>query len=79
MRIKLRVLAPEKIIKEDDVDYVKLETDNGSFGVMRGHVPVAARLKKSSIEYIKDNAKGSIEIDGGFARILPDEVTVFDG
>ena len=60
MLIKLRVLSPDGLIKEEDREYIPLETETGSFGVMRGHVPAAVKLK-----------------NGGFARVLPDSVTVF--
>lgn len=77
MSIKLKILNPENMIKEEDVDYVRLSTERGSFGVLPGHVPMAAHLKKSQVIYTKDNKSESVEIPGGNARILPDSVTVF--
>ena len=77
MQIRLKILSPEAQIKDEMVDYVRFETDSGSFGVMKSHVPVAAHLRKSTIMYLKGSSKETYDIEGGFVRVLPDEVTVF--
>ena len=77
MQIKLRVIEPEKTVLEAEVSEVELLTQEGSLGILQGHVPVAAHLKDGDVSYIKDQKKESVRIKGGFARVLPDSVTVF--
>ena len=77
MQIKLKILTPEKIIAEKDVDFVSVESHSGSLGFLPGHAPLAASLKKAPLQYIIGDVREKIEIDGGFAKVLPQSVTVF--
>ncbi|MCX5749021.1 MAG: hypothetical protein NTZ10_02065 [Candidatus Saganbacteria bacterium] len=77
MQIILRVLTPLKKIFEGSVDSVSLEAADGSLGVLPGHAPLAAQLRRSKIVYHINGSASSIDIDGGLAKIMPDIVTVF--
>lgn len=77
MQIKLKILSSDKTIFEKDVDFIRMDAVNGSLGILPKHAALAAILKKSSIWAHSDGKKEAIEIDGGFARVLPDAVTVF--
>ncbi|MEK7376094.1 MAG: hypothetical protein AABZ57_02850 [Candidatus Margulisiibacteriota bacterium] len=77
MRIKLKIIEPEKIVVQEDADEVGLMTREGSLGILQGHVPLAAHLKEGEVTFVKGQKKESVRIKGGFARILPDSVTVF--
>ena len=77
MQIKLRVIEPEKIVLDEDADEVGLMTQSGSLGILPGHIPLAAHLKEGDMTYIKDKTVKTVRIKGGFARVLPDSVTVF--
>lgn len=79
MQIKLKILSPEGVLMEEDCDYIRLDTEAGGFGIMYGHIPVAAMLKGPKIIYKKDNLHEAVDIKGGFARVLPDCVTIFTG
>ena len=77
MQIKLRVIEPEKVLLDENVFEVELMTQEGSLGILPGHIPLAAHLKEGDVNYIKEQKKESVRIKGGFARVLPDSVTVF--
>ncbi len=77
MPINLKILSPEKVILDKDVDYIGLETVDGSMGVEPGHASLAAKLIKSSVVFQIGSSKETIEINGGFARIEPKCVTLF--
>lgn len=77
MQIKLKVLSAENTLFDKNVDFVIMEAVNGSLGILPKHAPLAAILNKSSIWAHSDGQKEEILIDGGFARVLPDAVTVF--
>jgi F-type H+-transporting ATPase subunit epsilon len=77
MPIKIRVIEPEKIIVENDADEVGLITQEGCLGILPGHVPLAVHLKEGEVTYIINKKMQSVRIKGGFARVLPDSVTVF--
>ena len=77
MPIKLRIIEPERIIAEAQVQEVSLLSQEGSLGVLPGHIPLAVHLKQGEVSFIKDKKTEKVSIKGGFARVLPDSVTVF--
>lgn len=79
MALRLRVMSPSSKIFDQDVDFVALDALDGSFGVLPGHAPLAAVLKKSPVRYEKNGSASEIKIDGGFAKVMPDSVSIFAG
>ncbi len=77
MPIKLRIIEPEKIIAEAQAEQVCLMTQKGSLGVLPGHIPMAVHLKEGEVSFDSGKIKQKVAIKGGFARVLPDSVTVF--
>lgn len=77
MQMRLRILTPEKVAVDKEVDYVGLTAVTGSLGILPMHAPLAAVLKKSRVEFYSGKESGSEEIEGGFARVFRDNVTVF--
>ena len=75
--IRNDVIEPEKIVLDEDADEVGLMTQSGSLGILPGHIPLAVHLKEGDMTYIKDKKIKIVSIKGGFARVLPDSVTVF--
>ena len=76
MALRLRVLTQIKKVFDSDVDFVRFEALDGSVGVLEGHSPLAAVLKKSSVKCRHNGSEASIEINGGFAKVMPDIVSI---
>ncbi len=75
--IKLEVVTPEKSVVSEEAQIVMAPGSLGEFGVLIGHTPFFTTLKLGIIRY-KD-IKGEerfIFVNGGFAEVLPDRVTV---
>ncbi len=77
MPIKLRIIEPERILKETQAEEVSLMTQEGSLGVLPGHIPMAVHLKQGEVSFVSGKTTEKVAIKGGFARVLPDSVTVF--
>jgi F-type H+-transporting ATPase subunit epsilon len=77
MQTLLRILAPDKTLVDEPVDFIRLEALNGSLGILPQHAPMAAQLKKSKVLYYVGDKEESVDIDGGFAKVMPSEVVVF--
>ncbi len=76
--LRLKVLGPESRLLEKEVDSVSMMTVSGSIGVLQGHTPLAAKLGAGTkIEYVIEGERYHLDVTGGFARVLPDDVTVF--
>jgi len=77
MSIKVSIVTPNKILFEtENADLVILPGKVGEFGVLKRHTPLLSGLKKGKISIRENGVSKDFEIDGGFAEILPDKVTV---
>ena len=74
--LRLEFVTPERAIVHDDVDEVQLPGEEGYFGVLPGHAPMLAALRTGEMWYRKGSERLHAFIDGGFAEVLPDRVSI---
>lgn len=74
--LRLEFVTPERAIVHEEVDEVELPGEEGYFGVLPGHAPLLAALSIGQMWYRKGSARFYAFIDGGFAEVLPDRVSV---
>ena len=77
MRMNLKILSPDGIIVDKPADFVSLMVESGSVGILPGHVPLAGKLMRSYVKYDHDGNTETVPVDGGYAVVMPDSVTVF--
>ncbi len=73
----LEIITPSKKVYSGDVDSVKLPGADGSFGVLKGHAPIIATLKKGMVK-ITDTKKQveNFEINGGVVEVLNNKIII---
>ena len=73
----LEVVTPDRSVVDEEAQMVVAPGEYGEFGVLIGHTPFLTTLKTGMLRY-KDKAGGEriVFINGGFAEVLPDKVTV---
>ena len=73
---QLRIITPDRVFYEGEVDMVEFNTTEGRIGILPGHIPLTV-IVKSGILNISD-AEGEKEaaLHSGFAEILPDKITI---
>jgi F-type H+-transporting ATPase subunit epsilon len=74
--LRLEFVTPERAIAHEDVDELQLPGEDGYFGVLPGHAPLLAALRTGEMWYRQGNEKHYAFIDGGFAEVLPDRVSI---
>ncbi len=76
-KLLLEVVTPQKAVVSEEVEMVVAPGTEGEFGVLKGHTTFLTSLKNGSLRY-KDTAgkEHVLLINGGFAEVLPDKVTV---
>lgn len=74
--IKLVVLSPQKTILETYVSKVTLPASKGQFMVLYNHAPVITSLEEGELLYEADGKLQKLDIDGGFAEVNDNVVTV---
>jgi F-type H+-transporting ATPase subunit epsilon len=73
----LKVITPQELLVEADVQEVVLPGLDGYLGILPGHRPLLTALGKGKISYRKDRQEKGFSVQGGYAEILPDRVLVF--
>jgi F-type H+-transporting ATPase subunit epsilon len=73
----LEIITPDKKVYSGEVDAVKLPGAEGSFGILKGHAPIIATLKKGTVK-ITDTKKHieNVEINGGVVEVLNNKIIV---
>lgn len=74
---RLKIISPDRVFYEDDVEMVELRTSEGEIGVLKGHIPLTAILVPGVLR-IKGIPGGDKEaaLHSGFVEVMPDRVTI---
>jgi len=74
--MKLEIITPEQIYFSGEVTSVTLPGTIGLFTVWENHAPLISSLTKGKISYKVDKDVTELIVDGGFAEINNNVVTV---
>lgn len=74
--MKLEIITPEQIFFSGEVTSVTLPGTNGLFAVWENHAPLISSLTKGKISYAIDKDETELNVEGGFAEISKNVVTV---
>lgn len=76
--MKLEIITPEQIYFSGDVTTVTLPGTSGLFTVWENHAPLISSLAKGKISFVNtiDKKETELTVDGGFAEISNNVVTV---
>jgi len=75
-RLRCQVVTPEKTLFDKTVDFVALPLYDGELGVLPGRSPLIGRLGYGELRTRTDGATERYFVDGGFAQIRDNVVTV---
>lgn len=75
-KIHFKIVTPDRILLEEEVDQVSLPTLDGEITVLPGHVPLVTQLHRGDIIALSGDEYVPIAVVGGFARINSTEVAV---
>ena len=74
--MNLEIVTPQKVIKEEGLDVVSLESTEGSLGILPGHIPLLAQLKIAPLYFVKNKRRDYIAVMGGIVRVMSDTVSI---
>jgi F-type H+-transporting ATPase subunit epsilon len=75
-RLHLEIVTPSRRVVEVEVDEVRLPGALGEMGVLPGHIPLLTSLAAGPLTYFEGTSSTRYAVQGGFAEVLPDRVTV---
>ncbi len=70
--LKLKIVSPEKVEFDGEVESVKVPGTKGNFEILNNHAPIISTLQKGIVEY--DGKQ--LAILGGFVSVQKNEVSV---
>lgn len=76
-KIALEVISPERLVLQEEVDFIALPAYEGECGILPGHAPMLVQLKEGEARFSKENEQEILAISGGFAEVHPYKVEIF--
>ena len=75
--VTMDLVSPEKLLLSDAYEMVVIPGAEGDFAIMAGHTPITSTLRPGVISiYEGDVEKDRIFVNGGFAQVSDDKITV---
>ena len=74
--LHLRIVSPEKVMYDGEVESVLVPGTLGSFEILTDHAPIISSLEKGVVEYQTHQQKQKIEILGGFVELKQHNVSL---
>jgi F-type H+-transporting ATPase subunit epsilon len=78
-RVQCLVVTPEKVLIDEVVQSVVIPAYDGELGILHGRAPLIARLGFGELRIEGGGATRRLFLDGGFAQVRDDVVTVLTG
>lgn len=74
--ILLEVVAPDRRVFSEPVEFFSVRGGDGELGVLPGHIPLLTSLEPGLLHYKQNGKDYVLTVMGGFLNIQPDKATV---
>ena len=69
MTLSLKIVTPERVVYEDDVDSVSVMTEMGEVTILPHHVPLVANLRSGEVRLKKNGEESYLVASTGFLEV----------
>ena len=76
MGLKLKIISPEKVEFEGNVESVLVPGTKGSFEILKDHASIISSLQPGVVEYVNGDGRNSLNITGGFVEVQKNVVSL---
>lgn len=76
MSLKIRVIAPDKIVWDADAEEIILPSSTGQLGILKGHIPLLTALDIGVMRVKINKEWQPIILLGGFAEVDNNNITI---
>lgn len=73
---RLKIIAPERIFYDDDVNMAELNTSEGEIGILPQHIPLTTIVAPGILKITKDGEKKEAALLEGFVEVQKTSVTI---
>jgi F-type H+-transporting ATPase subunit epsilon len=74
--LKLKIVSPERIEFDGDVESVLVPGSMGQFEILTNHAPIISSLDKGTVAYTIGGEKKLLNIIGGFVEVQKNVVSL---
>lgn len=76
MKLKFKIVTPERVVLDKVVDQVTLPTQSGQITVLPNHIPLLSALQAGEVIVKSGKEESSLVIAGGFLEVRKNEVII---
>lgn len=77
MSLRLKIVSPEKVVFNGEVESVIVPGTNGLFEILKDHAPIISSLQTGVVTYKEPGAeKKTLNITGGFVEVQKNEISL---
>lgn len=76
MSLKLKIVSPERIVFDGDVESVTVPGTLGEFQILKDHAPLISSLGDGTLMYVDGEGEHVLTISGGFVEVQKNMVSV---
>ncbi len=73
---QLRIITPDRVFYQGEVEMVEFNTTEGQVGILPGHIPLTVIVKPGILRISEAEQEKIAALHSGFVEVLPDEVIV---
>src|SRR3989344_6748895 len=70
-QLKLKIVTPERLILEEDVDQVTFPTTEGELTILPDHIPLISGLASGDVVAVTNGEHMPFAVAGGFVEFHP--------
>lgn len=67
--LKFKIVTPERVLVETEVDSVTLPTQTGEITVLQNHIPLVSSLAAGEVKYKTAGKESFFAVSGGFIEV----------
>lgn len=75
-KLRIKVVTPERVVFEDEVDSVTTMTEMGEITVLPGHIPLVASLRAGEMRLKKGTEEELLATSTGFIEVRPNSEVI---
>jgi F-type H+-transporting ATPase subunit epsilon len=76
MKTNLKIITPEKIAYQGEVDQITLPTTAGEITILANHIPLISAVKHGELIAKNNNEKISMAVWGGFVEVKKNNIII---
>lgn len=76
MALKLKIVTPDKIVYDGEVEKITVPGTAGQFEILVNHAPIISSLDAGEVVYQAPQGEEALKITGGFVEVARNNVSL---